>query len=403
MSVIVTPSLPTSEGVDASSNGEKMQGAPIQYRLGRRLGAGGMAEVHLCTVEGPEGFLREVAVKVVREAFAEDARFCELFNAEARLAARLNHPNIVSVTEYNRDAKGRPFLAMEYVDGVDLSRLMYGARPLPFSVVAYLAVEILRGLGYAHAPPREAGIRGLVHRDISPQNVLLSWEGAVKVSDFGIAKALTSSGVMSGSHMGKPAYMSPEQVNGDRVDHRSDLYAVGVMLWEMLTGRQLFERGTAREIFARIVLGNPLHPSQVRTEVPADLEHVAMTLLQREPVQRYARAEDAIADLIKCSSMPRHGPGELITLLAERFHRRARGANDEPVVIEQATADLAQPTASIQTLTEEGLAMDAPLIPSALRPTAATPTPQLEPAPSGRAFAGVALEPVGFLGSTKRR
>src|SRR5262249_34902529 len=159
--------------------------ARSRYQLGERLGAGGMAEVFRATIFGAEGFARPVAVKRVLPGFASP-QFASMFVEEARLASLLSHPNIVTVLDFDRDPDGRLFLAMEYVDGRDLARLAESGL-LPFSAVHFVISEVLRGLGYAHELPNGGTVRGLVHRDVSPHNVLLSWEGAVKVSDFGIA------------------------------------------------------------------------------------------------------------------------------------------------------------------------------------------------------------------------
>jgi hypothetical protein len=163
-------------------------------------------------------------------------------------------------------------------------------------------------------------MRGIVHRDVSPHNVLVSWEGAVKVSDFGIAKARAASNATASVFIkGKPQYMSPEQANGQPLDGRSDLFAVGVMLWEMLTGQRLFVGQTTQEVLARMLFAPIAWPRQVRPDVPVDLERVAMRLLERNLLARYATAEDAIADLLACKDAPRAGRDELIAILTERF------------------------------------------------------------------------------------
>jgi serine/threonine protein kinase len=311
-----------SDGANGSNEGvpaelREMIGAPTRYKVVRRLGAGGMAEVFLCTMQSTDGFSRSVALKVVREAFASMPEFCEMFIHEARLAALLSHPNIVSVFDFNRDAKGRPFLAMEYVHGRDLQALM--GRPLPPEVAIFIASEVLRGLGHAHQLPQEEadGIRGIIHRDISPQNILLSWQGAVKVADFGIAKAMSTTGVQSGLK-GKPSYMSPEQANADALDGRSDLFSVGIVLWEMLTGERLFTGQRSKEILTKILLGGVPPPSH-RRPVPADLEQVTMRLLANDREHRYACASDAIAALVQCQHAPRNGPDAVTALLVKVF------------------------------------------------------------------------------------
>ncbi len=286
-----------------------------RYRLGPRLGAGGMAEVFAGEVIGAEGFARRVAIKRVRAERSEAPRFAALFIEEARIASRLCHPNVVSVLDFDRDPRGRLFLVMELVEGKDLAALCE-AGPLPPPVAIFLLSELLRGLGYAHALPHGGGY---VHRDLSPHNVLVSWEGAVKVSDFGIAKALEEHGAgSSGIAKGKPGYMSPEQVNGEPLDGRSDLFAAGILLWEGLVGQRLFT-GAARETFAQILFGDVPPPSRFAPGLPADLEAVAMRLLARDRNDRYPAAAAAIDDLARCADHPRDGRGELVRWMAHRF------------------------------------------------------------------------------------
>jgi serine/threonine-protein kinase len=168
-------------------------------------------------------------------------------------------------------------------------------------------------------------MRGIVHRDVSPHNVLLSWEGAVKVSDFGIAKARSASEATASQFIkGKPAYMSPEQANGQPLDGRSDLFAVGVMLWEMLVGRRLFTGEDTRALLAAVLFGQVPRPRSLRGDVPKDLERIVMKMLERDLPARYATAELAIADLLACDDASKEGREALIAALAERFPDQAR-------------------------------------------------------------------------------
>jgi serine/threonine protein kinase len=290
-----------------------------KYRLDWRLGGGGMAEVFAGSAVGAEGFSRRVAIKRVLPGFSEHAGFARMFIAEARISSQLVHPNIVSVLDFDRDPDGRLFLVMELVDGRDLDALN-ATGMLPPSVVIFVISEVLRGLGFAHDLPMGTGMRGIVHRDISPHNVLLSWEGAVKVSDFGIAKARAASEATASAFIrGKPAYMSPEQANGQPLDGRSDLFAVGTMLWEMAVGQRLFVAEDTRATLAAVLFGQVPRPRTVRPDVPKDLERVVMKLLERDLSLRYATAEEAISDLMTCEDAPRGGREELIAVLAERF------------------------------------------------------------------------------------
>ncbi len=317
--------------------------APSRYRFGDQLGAGGMAEVFRATQIGAEGVARTVAVKRVLPGFSTMPQFASMFVDEARLASLLAHQNIVSVLDFDRDENGQLFLVMEFVAGRDLAAISASGR-LPFSVTIFVISEALRGLGYAHNLPTASGPRGVIHRDVSPQNVLVSWEGAVKVSDFGIAKAREATAATASTMIkGKPQYMSPEQANGMALDGRSDLFAVGIMLWELLTGRRLFE-GTTQEVLTRLMMARIPRPSTVAPDVPADLEAVAMRMLAQDREGRYLTAELAIEDLARCANAPRNGQGELSRLLAERFPAEvaARSARPsaQPIPHSPVTADL---------------------------------------------------------------
>jgi serine/threonine protein kinase len=282
-----------------------------------------MAEVFVGSAVGVEGFSRKVAIKRVLPGFSDEATFAHMFVSEARISSRLVHPNIVSVLDLDRDPEGRLFLVMELVEGRDLDSLNTTGL-LPFPVVIFVISEMLRGLGYAHDLPVDNDLRGVVHRDVSPHNVLLSWEGAVKISDFGIAKVRAATAATASAFLkGKPAYMSPEQANGDRLDGRSDLFAVGVILWEMLTGRRLFVGEDTRATLASVLFGQIPRPRALRGEVPKDLERVTMKLLERDLPARSATAEEAIGELLECQAAITGGRELLVRTLADRFPRDA--------------------------------------------------------------------------------
>ena len=312
-----------------------MSGSSEKYRLDLRLGGGGMAEVFVGSTVGAEGFSRKVAIKRVLPGYSDNQAFAQMFVSEAKITSRLVHPNIVSVLDFDRDAENRLFLVMELVEGKDLDTLLTSG-PLPVPLIVFIISEVLRGLGHAHDLPIEQGgppggqltithtMRGVVHRDVSPHNVLLSWEGSVKVSDFGIAKARAASEATASTFIkGKPAYMSPEQANGKPLDGRSDLFAVGVMLWEMLIGRRLFLAEDTRATLAAVLFGEIPKPRALRGDVPKDLERITMKLLERDLAARYATAELAIADLSECSAAPKDGRALLKRTLAERFPHEA--------------------------------------------------------------------------------
>ena len=297
-----------------------VSGALGKYKVEARLGGGGMAEVFVGSVVGAEGFARRVAIKRVLPGYSNNPTFAQMFVAEAQLSARLAHPNVVSVLDFDRDAEQRLFLVMELVEGRDLHALN-ATGLLPFPVVIHIIAEVLRGLGYAHDAQLGGAVKGVVHRDVSPHNILLSWEGDVKVSDFGLAKARDATQATATEFVkGKPAYMSPEQANGQPLDGRSDLFAVGVMLWEMLTGKRLFSAEDTRATLAAVLFGKIPHPRQFRPEVPKDLERVVMKLLEREVSARYRNAGAALNELLDCATAGAGGVA-LSATLCERFAR----------------------------------------------------------------------------------
>ncbi|MBK9069888.1 MAG: protein kinase [Myxococcales bacterium] len=295
-------------------------GLASKYRIGSRLGGGGMAEVYLGSATGAEGFARTVAIKRVLPAYSGDEQFSRMFIEEARVCSQLAHANIVSVSDFDRDDAGQLMLVMELVEGKDLAALMAtGMLPLP--VVIYVVEQVLRGLGYAHELPHQGAMKGIVHRDVSPHNVLLSWQGAVKVSDFGIAKAWqTSQATGTLSLKGKPAYMSPEQARGEPLDGRSDLFAVGIMLFELITGQRLFGHGVSlEETLSRLFFQSIISPRQYRPDCPDDLANITLLLLERDKARRYPSARYVINDLLLCRDASPRGADMLAQLMAERF------------------------------------------------------------------------------------
>src|SRR5438132_347275 len=237
-----------------------------QYLLLERLAVGGMAEVFVAKAFGVEGFERLLAIKKILPTMGEDAEFVSMFVDEARIAVQLSHANIVQVLELGKHDE-RLFIAMEYVSGRDLRQLLdrYRRRgePLPIPQACAIAARVCEALDYAHRK-RDASENplGIVHRDVSPQNVLVSFDGAVKLIDFGIAKAErrlqeTQSGILKG----KFSYMSPEQVRGGPVDHRSDVFAAGVLLWELICGRKLFTGDSDLAVLEKVRKGEVPPPA----------------------------------------------------------------------------------------------------------------------------------------------
>lgn len=314
-----------------------------KYQVLRKIGAGGMGEVFEGTLLGADGFARKIAIKRVHAEQPVEPHVAAMFGDEARLAAQLIHPNLVEVLDFDRDVDGRPFLVMEYVDGPDLAALLRGGA-LPPPVALFIASEMLYGLGYAHELPQRDGKRGLVHRDLSPHNVLLSRQGAVKVSDFGIAKALEGRGAVQLRELcGKPPYMSPEQVHAQPLDERSDLFAVGIILWEMLTGRRLFVGSTGTEVMASVTFKRLEPPSSVADAVSRELDAVVMKLLERDKERRYGSAREANEALMACPLAPRDGRRALQQLIEERAGSPSPPTGDEEGPGGRASAGAGEP------------------------------------------------------------
>ena len=290
-----------------------------RYRLGTRLGVGGMAEVYRAEVIGEAGFSKPVAIKRVLRTLSDGNNFAEMFVHEARVVSLLSHPNIVNVVDFARDDNKELFLVMELVEGCDLMRLMKSG-PMPINLTGYVIGQILKGLNYAHNAKAPSGEPlGIVHRDVTPHNVLLSWSGAVKLSDFGIAKVVSiSGGTGTQSIKGKLGYLSPEQATGARLDGRSDLFAVGVILYEMLTSRRLFGRGTYAEIVGRMMHQPIPAPSKLAPHVPELMDKVCLRLLERDRSSRFSAADEAFDALVATGHVSPHGERELADLLFSR-------------------------------------------------------------------------------------
>src|ERR687891_1435236 len=229
-----------------------------RYRIVRKLGSGGMANVYLAE---DEELGRRVAIKILNERHANDEQFVERFRREAKNAAGLSHPNVVSV--YDRgEAEGSYYIAMEYVEGRTLKELLVARGPSPIGIAIDYTRQILSALRFAHR-------NGIVHRDIKPHNVIVDSEGRVKVMDFGIARAGTTQMTEVGSIIGTAQYLSPEQARGAPVDQTSDLYSVGIVLYELLTGKVPFNGDSPVEIAMKHISAAPEPPSTLRPDVPA--------------------------------------------------------------------------------------------------------------------------------------
>jgi eukaryotic-like serine/threonine-protein kinase len=306
----------------AANLGRELARSP-RYQLGDPLGVGGMAEVFRGWQIGERGFERPVAIKRMRPELALNDWYRARFTEEASIIARLSHPNVVAALDFVDD-NGELLLVLEYVDGIDLGKLI-ASGPVPPSVILFLAAELLSGLGYTHhLPANGSRALGVVHCDLSPRNILLSWDGAVKIADFGISSLRIRTEVSGPLHAnGVPGFVSPEQHRGHPLDGRADLFSLGAILWEMLAGEPLFAREQSATAIERM-LARPLpRPSALRP-VPRDLERVVMKLLQRQRSRRYRTAEDAFDALATCEDASAlRGRAELVELLAQRFPAQA--------------------------------------------------------------------------------
>ncbi len=261
-----------------------------RYRVVRKLGTGGMANVYLAE---DQELGRRVAIKVLDDRHAQDEQFVERFRREAKNAAGLSHPNIVSI--YDRgEAEGTYYIAMEYLEGRTLKELLVARGPTPLAVAIDYARQILAALGFAHR-------NGIVHRDIKPHNVVVAPDGRLKVTDFGIARAGTSQMTETGSIIGTAQYLSPEQAKGAPVTPASDIYSVGIVLYEMLTGSVPFTGDTPLEIAMKHLSAIPEPPSEKRPEVPPELDSIVLRALAKDPADRYQAAEAMDADLARAA------------------------------------------------------------------------------------------------------
>ncbi|CAM4305922.1 protein kinase [Corallococcus sp. ZKHCc1 1396] len=315
-----------------------------KYELLKKIASGGMGQVFLAQEHGT-GFERLVVLKLILPHLAEDEEFLDMFLEEARLVARLSHPNLITILDLT-EIEGRHCLAMEYVQGEDVRRLDRFSRkqdkPLPVGLVVRIIADAAAGLSYAHgARDGQGQPLQLVHRDVSPQNVLVGFDGGVKVIDFGVAKAATSGQqTATGVLKGKYPYMSPEQANGQPVNGRSDQFALGVVMWELLTGKRLF-KGDTDLMTLRLVRDCQIPPpSQLNPKLPPGLDEVLLKALAPTPEGRYpdcAAFRLALEDYalnLRLPSSSAHLAAYLRDLYAERI-----AAESDPSKLDQLAED----------------------------------------------------------------
>ncbi|ATB42870.1 Serine/threonine-protein kinase Pkn6 [Cystobacter fuscus] len=268
-----------------------------RYELLRKLATGGMGQVFLARQTGPVGFQKLLVVKRLLPHLSEDPEFIHMFLDEARIAGVLNHPNIAQIYDLG-DVDGVLYIAMEYVHGEAVSQVNVHARQrkggLPLGLKCRIIADAAAGLGHAHQARTPSGRKlGLIHRDVSPQNVLVGFNGNVKLIDFGVAKAVGKlSQTVVGTIKGKHAYMSPEQARGEELDARSDVYGLGTVFYELLTHQRLFKRDTDMATLKAVVGARVLPPSEVVPGVPKSLDAVVMKALARRREERFQSAGD---------------------------------------------------------------------------------------------------------------
>src|SRR6476646_8169452 len=307
------------------------------YRLVSQLAVGGMAEIYAATTAGVGGFEKLVALKVIHPNYSEDPEFVQMLVDEAKLAVQLTHANIVQTFDLGR-VDEQYYIAMELIDGIDLYKLLRRASEheidFPFEAAAFIAAEVAQGLDYAH---RKRDARGrplkIVHRDVSPQNILVSFDGEVKIVDFGIAKAAmrgqqTAAGVIKGKYY----YMSLEQAWGDPIDARTDIFSAGILLYEMIVGQMLYMEEDLEKLLDVVRKAAIAPPSSQRMGVPRELEAVVMRCLKKRADDRFATAGELAQALQQFlhSSAPDFTRARLATFVREVMGDDPTAARRDP-------------------------------------------------------------------------
>ena len=314
-----------------------LAGCPVEtarrekYEVLRPLAVGGMGELHLVRAQDPDRAGRLLVVKRLHPKLAIDPDFVQMFLDEAHIASTLHHPNVVEVYEVGQEA-GQYYMAMEHLHGHDLRDAMgrvatwnttMRSAPMRTDQALSIARAVSAGLHYSHErTDAEGKLLGIVHRDVSPHNVFLTYDGDVKIVDFGVAKANTRlSRTRTGALKGKVSYMAPEQAKGEPLDRRSDLFCIGILLWEMTTGRRLYRRRTELDTLNAVVDSRPPRPSRLVANYPRDLENLVMKTLARSRDDRWSTAGelvDAIDELARRQRLVL-GPPAVSTLMATTF------------------------------------------------------------------------------------
>jgi serine/threonine-protein kinase len=325
-----------------------------KYTLIDRIAVGGMAEIFLARQAGIENFEKTIVIKRIRPHLSKQPNFVKMFLNEAKLAAQLNHPNIVQIYDLGRIGESY-FIAMEYVFGRDMRRIIPKADslgiPFPMVYALKIASSVCEGLYYAHQKTDTYGVAlNIVHRDVTPENIFVSFDGTVKVLDFGIAKAANQiEQTRAGEIKGKLSYMSPEQCMGKHLDNRSDLFSLGTVLYEWLTGFKLFTGDSEVAILKSITEGKIYAPSYFKADIPEGVEAILMKALEKDRERRYQTAWDMQYDLDQFLSQYEFTPSNihLANFLKQLF-------NDELEEEKQRLSSLASPPATPEEVIEEG-------------------------------------------------
>jgi len=282
-----------------------------RYRLLGLLGEGGMGRLYIAERRGVRGFVKIVALKLILPHLADSAQLRDMFLNEARIAARLEHPNVVATYELG-EVEGKYFISMEYLPGEDLSAIIsrcQGGQTIPIEIAAGLAQQVAKGLHYAHDVRDGQGrLVGLVHRDVNPRNIFVTYHGGVKLLDFGMVRNPAGPKSVPGVFKGKYGYCAPEQLDGGRIDRRTDVFCLGIVLWECLTGARLFDVGTDVETIDAVRSLRIERPGALRPDVPRPLEEIVLRALAREPAQRYQSAQELCEELDRFLLARSHRP-----------------------------------------------------------------------------------------------
>ncbi|MCP4202084.1 MAG: protein kinase [bacterium] len=361
---VVEPAPSEAQPPERHTPVEGDEGRFGQYRLDERIAVGGMAEVWRASMLGMEGFRKTVAIKKILPHLAENSDFVAMFIEEAKLAAQLSHENLVEIYDLGKIGESF-FIAMEYVDGKDLralmNRLQRSSDQMPIGLALLIGAEVARGLEYAHTREDSEGrALGLVHRDVSPRNVLIGLDGRVRLCDFGVAKAVSSViQTQIGALKGKLQYMSPEQASGRSVDNRSDIYSLGSVMYEMITARRLYEADNEISLLDAVRAGNFDDPRKHCPGLPQEVRRILIKALAKKPSARYQHAgvlEQDLRDLLRTLEP---APGEqtlsafVRELLAEPVAAQAP-ADDGGTVASAISSALEEPDAATRSFQTHG-------------------------------------------------